>query len=84
MFGDKRVQLLSATAYPRSSGLAKQVPPQPGVAVLSPLSDSILISCKDGSVLQVHTLKTEARKALDAKSWWIGMARKQAFLLLGK
>lgn len=84
MFAHKRVQLLSATAYPRSSGLAKQVPTQPGAAVLSPLSDSILISCKDGSVLQVHTLKTEARKALDARSWWIGMARKQAFLVFGE
>jgi len=48
-------------------------PTEPGWAVYSPHTRTVLVSCADGEWLSVPKLKTQDRTLLVAKEWWNGV-----------
>ncbi|KAJ8596190.1 Formyltransferase [Rhizopogon salebrosus TDB-379] len=48
-------------------------PTEPGWAVYSPHTRTVLVSCADGEWLSVLKLKTQDRSLLAAKEWWNGV-----------
>lgn len=48
-------------------------PTEPGWAVYSPHTRTVLVSCADGGWLSVLKMKTQDRALLAAKEWWNGV-----------
>ena len=55
----------------------------PGTAIFDKASESLYIAGIDGEKLVVKSLKTEGRRVLAAKQWWIGAARQDDSIVFG-
>ncbi|OJA20217.1 hypothetical protein AZE42_02135 [Rhizopogon vesiculosus] len=70
MLNGRTLQLHDVSVSGRHDDLG---PSEPGWAVYSPHTRTVLVSCADGEWLSVMRLKTQDRTLLAAKEWWNGV-----------
>jgi len=76
------LQLHNVTTTATSSNL----PLQPGAALFNKSSNSLIVRCAGGSVLNVGHVKPEGKRLMAAKDWWNGLRDVQdggGFVVLG-
>ena len=56
---------------------------QPGAAIFNNLTDSLIIRCAEGSVLNVGQVKSDRKRLMTAKDWWNGLQGGGGFIVLG-
>jgi methionyl-tRNA formyltransferase len=62
------------------------LPFQPGAAIFNKYTNSLVVRCAEGSVLNVGQVKPEGKRLMTAKDWWNGLRDMQdggSFIHLG-
>jgi methionyl-tRNA formyltransferase len=76
------LQLHDVTTRTTTSTSSK-LPFQPGAAIFNNLTNSLMIRCAEGSVLNVGQVKPEGKRLMTAKDWWNGLQDGGGFVVLG-
>ena len=66
-----------------TTSTSSNLPFQPGAARFNNSTNSLVIRCAEGSVLNVGQVKPEGKRLMTAKDWWNGLQDGGGFVVLG-
>jgi len=66
-----------------TTSASSNLPFQPGATIFNNSTNSLMIRCAEGSVLNVGQVKPEGKRLMSAKDWWNGLQGGGGFIVLG-